>query len=223
MKMRPKDHALRNATFSAFLVSAIVLAGCGDDRSEAARAESPSEFFEMLEGYSADYEPAKSPSELAEWSELVVGGKMVEVVQGRTFYPGEPSESRTVVIVVEADSSHKGALPEGSDGRVYVEFDATYNRPAETYDRSLPRDADVLMYLVRASGGESDPIQDEKSGRPDGQPLWRFTNPQGFLVGVNDDEVVQAQDFQKYPGASLEQFIPENEKYPPADPNQREE
>ena len=175
------------------------------------------EFFELFNsGISQDYDPAPSPRALAERSTLVVGGTMEEFREGPTMSPREPSELRTVVLALQVESVYKGELPEGSMERVYVRFFSPGNAGPGVYNSALPREAETLLYLIPLSleGGHANYVGNADAGRPMGQPLWQLTTPQGFLIGFEGDEVVQAADFTRYPATDLYQFLPQNEEYP---------
>lgn len=227
-----RNWAIIGATAVALLVPACASSDSSSDRGAAPSSEADSRgdvaaFVELFTGYSADYEPAKSPRELAEWSELVVAGRMVSVIEGRVFGTarGAPGAGSTVVLEVEVSSVEKGELPAGSNGRVYVEFDSSYRRPAADYNRVTPKDVDVLLYLVRAplTGSANEPIQDEDAGRPDGQPLWWITTPQGFLIEDDARNVTQVREFHNYSGVALEQFFPASERFPEGGGSSHEE
>lgn len=168
----------------------------------------------------ADYDPAHSPRQLAERSELVIEGTMEEVVQGRVFWPDDPVPGRSVVMVVEVERVHKGELPPASRRRIYIESQPHGNLPASHFDRLLPREAGALFFLVRypLPGTEDSPgspeIGDELGGRPWGQPLWQLTTPQGFLVEFDAEGVVGVPECRRYPDADLADFYPDREAFP---------
>lgn len=216
----PMLRSARRRIAAAAAVSTLVLAGgaCGGDSIEPRAAGDTDRFVRLFDGFSADYEPANSPKQLAEWSELVVSGSIEKVSDGRVHGDeNEPlSAAPTISVQVKVTNARKGTLPDGSDGRVHVEFYATHGRKAAEYDRVAPRDVEVLLYLNRspAAGTKTNPIQHPDRGRPDGQPLWRLTTPQGFLM-KSDEGVVAVQDFRRYEGTSMDMFFPGEERFPP--------
>jgi hypothetical protein len=90
---------------------------------------------------------------------------------------------------VRAD--HEGELPKGSDGVVSIELPSPGSKPAEAYADALPEDLWGVFYVVEAAGDPSE-ILDPAEGRPDGQPLFEVTTPQGLLV--EGDAMVAQQD-----------------------------
>lgn len=215
---------------AAAAAAALVLAGtaCGGNATEQQAAVDADQraagdadrFVSLFEGFSADYEPANSPKQLAEWSELVVSGTIEKVSDGRVYNADDMGGAPTISIQVKVTDIRKGTLPDGADGRVHVEFYATYGRKAAEYDRVAPRDVEVLLYLNRSpvAGTKPHRIQDPGRGRPSGQPLWRLTTPQGFLM-KSDEGVMAVQEFRDYGGTSIESFFPAEEQFPP-NPNQ---
>lgn len=85
----------------------------------------------MFGGYAADFEPASSPQELAEWSTLVVEGKVVDIIDGREHgrTHEDPSLALSVSMVVEVEQTLKGQ----SGDRLYVEMPSPGNTPANAY------------------------------------------------------------------------------------------
>jgi len=210
------------AVCSIWFAFIFTLTGCGSGNDSA-----PGDldaFVKLFTGYAADYEPARSPQQLAEWSDLVVLGRIHSVTDGRIHGDGV-SRSTTVVVAVDVREVKKGALPPRSENRVYVEMESSYQRPASAYDKVAPRDVDALLFLTPAPatgvpGGQR--IENPDAGRPNGQPLWQVTTPQGFLVGSATQGVFQVREFENYPSASLEEFFPEADRFPP-DPSRTPE
>lgn len=119
-------------------------------------------------------------------------------------------------MVVDVTETHKGTPPSGSRGRIYVESQPHGNLSASHFNRLLPRDATVLMYLTARvpPGGELPPVKDRDGGRPLGQPLWQLTTPQGFLIEFGADGVVQVPECKRYPESELADFRPDRREFP---------
>jgi hypothetical protein len=199
------------------LAGVIATSACSSDDPPSSNGGDVAEFVSLFGGYSADYDPAKTPKELADWSDLVVLGRIDRVTDGRVHGEGVAA-SPTVVVVVSVSEVKKAALPPGSDGKVYAEMESAFRRRGDAYDRVAPRDVDVLLFLTRAPAATTPgnpPIQNPDGGRPKGQPLWRITTPQGFLMGTDAHGVYQVRDLHNYPQASIEQFFPSEERFPP--------
>lgn len=182
-------------------ISALALSGCSLGASTDAE-----ELADLLRGgWSADYEPAESPQDLASRSTLVVEGNLAGFIEGREVGRG-PGMARTITMVVDVDSAFLGNAPE----TVYVELPSPGNARAAEYD-SPSEPFPVLLYLIPADRSED--IVDADAGRPAGEPLYRPTTPQGFIAGT-ESGVVQILEFEQFNGASLEEFYPQSPVYP---------
>jgi hypothetical protein len=197
----------------------IVLGACGE-RSPSTAVDAPPSadadagFFELLGGYGADYQPARTPGELASWSEVVVSGHIDDVQPGPTYpgYEGDPIPAETIVLRVAVEEVHAGRVP-GADDHVYVQLFSPGGVDASAYRRHLPKDASTVLYLVHSREGEVGLVADATAGRPKGGVLMTPTTPQGFVLGY-DNEAVQALEFERYEGASISEFLPESERFP---------
>lgn len=206
------SHLLRR--FAALAAVAALAAGCA--AGAASTAADVDDFVGLMGGAPAGYVAAKSPAELAAWSEVVVDGTIERFQDGRIWGETRESAAYTVVMVVKVTNVYKGSLPRGSNGRVYVEFLSGGRVRADAYDKAAPRDANVLLYLIpdwKETPGNP-PLLNPTAGRPKGQPLWDLTTPQGFFLATPSGAVLQARDFASYPDASIGQFLPDNEQWP---------
>jgi hypothetical protein len=181
---------------------AVVLSACG-----GAAPASGAEFADLFGQYHADYTPATSPSELASWSDLVVTGTLVEVRDGRL----ESDGYRSIVMVVNADKVLKGS----TSSKVHVELPNPGTRKASVYDAAAPKGADLLLYLMDTAplDKESPTLVDPAEGRPAGTPLYQPVNPQGVVIG-DPTRVTQLLDFRAFQGSSLQEFLPDEVKFP---------
>lgn len=205
--MRKRSLRARAVTVLLTASATMLLSACAPEPGAVQLARS-------FAGYSADYEPAASPKELAEQSRLVVQGELHGFIEGREHgqVPGDPGMARTVTMVVNVTAVLKGAGA-GEGETVYVELPSPGNQHASAYrrpDEPFP----VLLYLVPADN--PDIIVNRDAGRPQGEVLYQPTTPQGLIAGT-EESVVQILDFTAYSGASLEQFYPDVTTYPEPD------
>ena len=204
---------MRNRIASlALSASLLFVASCSSLESTDASVEG---FAEMFSGYGVDYEPARSPQELASWSDLVVTGKMVEVIDGREWGSSstDPWTARTITIVVEVSDLLQGKLPVGCEGRIYVELPSQGNLKAKPYNDALPRSSTILLYLHKMSDDLQDEIVDPRAGRPDGQPMYQIMTPDGFLI-EGGGRVTRVIETKVWSQADLTDFLPDNVSYP---------
>lgn len=168
----------------------------------------------LFEGGSADYEPAKTPADLAARSEIVVEGSVSTVTRGRVWGTSADNAGSSVSVVLNVDVTRilVGNLPARSDGTVYVELQSHGNVPASAYAAALPADTRGVFYLVTAPLSGAD-IVEPGAGRPVGQPLYEVTTPQGMVLG--DDAVTQQLGEGRAPeGSDLRDFLPASERFP---------
>jgi hypothetical protein len=160
------------------------------------------EFSEMfVGGYSADYEPATSTSELAEASHAVVSGLAATVGTGRDFGTSrdDPTLVRTIVLRLDSVKVLSGSAAVVHQGSVYIELPAPYGEPAATFAKTLPAGAPVVAYLELAPTVEQTPILNPTAGRPDGAVLTQLLNPQGLYM-ESSSSVVQVMTGEKIEG-----------------------
>lgn len=211
------------------VAGALIVFGSDDDSSQVGL----SSLFSA--GGEADYEPADSPRELAQTLEtypdlkgqIGVRGSVAGFEAGRTYeYVDDPPGIPTVVLALAVDEVLLGELPEGSDGRVYVEVEVLGSEVSEavkTFEGSLPPGTEILAYLAPAGAKGPYPgtkIENDGAGHPPGQPLFRIYTPQGLYVAdaVNGD-VVQPEEDTVFPNSSLNDFEPSAEAFPPGEFN----
>lgn len=205
MKKSSYARHTRLLALGAFTLVCSVVASC----SGADPADKGQQLSRMFAGSAANYEPASSPRELAKWSTLVVEGTVVDIIDGREHGRShdDPSLALTVSMVVEVKQALKGK----SRDVVYVEMPSQGNTPAGSY-KELGAGLPVVLFLIPAEH-ERGIIIDETAGRPDGEPLFQLTNPQGMVVG-GESSVTQIVDFTTYQGSSLQDFYPDRIHYP---------
>src|SRR3546814_15199033 len=109
---------------SLILIGSPILGGCGrtGDGPDEASAGSLVAFVELLSPYSADYDPAGSPQELAERSDVVVTGQFRDAIAGRSLVLNEDPliEDGYALLVLEIQKVESGTV-EGDSSTVYIE------------------------------------------------------------------------------------------------------
>ncbi|MDQ0821264.1 hypothetical protein QFZ79_003638 [Arthrobacter sp. V4I6] len=201
MFRRTKQRVPRAAGAAA---SALLLVACGagqptgaDDRKPcvvATTGETP----EPFQGPIYDYDPRRSPDELAQLSQLVVSGTISAVREGRTMvYPANApgiEGPTTIVLVITDVTAVSGQQQAGNDGSVYLELQGAKLPDPVNYSRALPAGARVAAYLVPAGEGTPDErtdvaIANPAAGRPAGQALYLPAGPQGLAIQAQGNVV----------------------------------
>lgn len=186
--------------------------GDSADQSKEVVAESDTteDLKQMFEGLHASYDPAPSPDALAEQSDLVVSGSVVDVIPGRTYDDGL---SRTVTFVVQVGDELTAAdQPE----QAYVEMWIPGSLPPEEVQRYFPPDLPVSFFLIEAPTAEEISVDDERAGRPEGAPLYMPVSPQGFWVGAPQGRLLMPLDHQEFPDVDISEVLPPASEYPPS-------
>lgn len=208
------------------MILATTISACAADtttRIPEATAEAQSTYsaqqsVEQFRGIEFDYDPAPSPSALADQSGLVVTGTIERVQEGRVeIVPKSPKEPgiSTIVLVVRESKAVLGSLPEGNDGLVYVELPNPGQQEAEAYEGGLRAGSRVVVYLVPAGDGKPREdvdvaIADPDAGRPAGQALFITSGPQGLILQYENAPVVWPLIGEQRDG-SLEDTLPGGE------------
>ncbi|MBT2596854.1 hypothetical protein [Arthrobacter sp. ISL-72] len=150
-------------------------------------------------GLSYDYDPFRSPNQLAEHSELVISGTVAGFREGRSLALAGNEQvvgSKSVVLVLTDITTARGDLADGNDGHIYVELRNPGHPDPSYYDRAFPSGALVVAYLVPAPTEQPRADIDETyasrraAGLPDGQRLYMPTNPQSLIMQFNGEDVV---------------------------------
>jgi hypothetical protein len=170
---------------------------------------------EPFAGGTADYDPARSPKQLASWSEVVVQGHIREVVPGRSWASSadDPGRADTITVVVAVEEILDGAMPPGSDGNLYLELPSPGGVEAAVYDDAAPKEEVVVAYATLLPDDRPEPVLDPAAGRPAGQRLATLTTPQGLVLATDaaDGPVV---DFADAEGVDLCDYLPNALKFP---------
>jgi hypothetical protein len=186
------------------VASALLLVACGAGPAPSAEnrkscVSSPAGgTVESFQGPSYDYDPLRSPDELAKQSELIVSGTISAVREGRTtvFPTNKQIEGSTTAVVVIANvTAVRGQPQAGNDGSVYLELHGLNHPDPARISRALPGGARVVAYLVPAwdgtpRAGTDGALANPAAGRPAGQALYLPAGPQGLAIQVAEGNVV---------------------------------
>jgi hypothetical protein len=186
------------------IAAALLLVACGTGPASSAEVRNSCAFpttgatLEPFPGLVYDYDPSRSPDELARKSELIVSGTISAIGAGRTMvYPAGSAGTdgpTSLVLVISAVTAVRGQQQAGNDGNVYLELHGMHADPA-SYSRALPAGARVVAYLVPASDGAPDArtdvaVANPAAGRPAGQALYLPAGPQGLALQAAEGNVV---------------------------------
>jgi hypothetical protein len=191
------------------LLLPIAAAAC----AQAAKPSTPpgqNDFLRLYRGYQADYEPAATMAQLAEWSEVVAVGRLKEIREGRKVGVAaeDPGRAEHLIYVFEITENVKGAVP----GDVaYVQALKPSLEPAERFDAAAPKNDPAVLYLRSASPPPSDKVVvAPPNALPANARLMRFTTPQGFVILLRGGVV-----------SPLEQRGPSQPLFRKGDPDQK--
>ena len=183
---------------------ALLLVGCATTASipptepQTEVPYSANDTVAAFRGLTYDYDPLRSPDELAKLSKIVVSGIVAQVQAGRTTkFPGndEAKGSTSIVLVLANAKVITGELDAGGDGIVYIELPNPGRPDSAYYNKAFPTGASVAAYLVPAPDGLPTEgidvaIEDPNAGRPQGQPLYLPANPQGLAIQFGAEDIV---------------------------------
>lgn len=153
----------------ALLTLCFALAGCAaaapapaDVTTQPAVADR-GEFAHLLQtGVSYDFEPTDSPADAVRHADVVVVGRVKQIVEGRTLAYGRSNQQANMVVQVQ--KTLKGSVGD----TVYVEVSQPSGVSIDMLEAELPNGR-VILFLddrtdVEASG--------EESGRPAGSSVY---------------------------------------------------
>ncbi|WP_091766432.1 hypothetical protein [Blastococcus aurantiacus] len=195
------------ASLGALVAGALVACQAESGAEESASSSrSLEDFAQLFETISTDYNPMPSPQALAEYSQLVVTGRITGVIPGR-----DVGGLRTVTFVVRVDDEVTEAA---KPAVVHVEMDIPFNLPANEVARHVPRDMQVAYFLVEAPTADEIPIVDERAGRPPGMPLYIPVSPQGFWIGEPGRVLQPLEHGQAFPDSDIQDVLPPSKRFP---------
>jgi hypothetical protein len=170
-------------------------------------------FAAMLHSGTLDFNdpPPASPKDLAEMADLVVSATLLSVTDGPTLETSVATFQHAVV-AAKVTQVHKGTLPAGSDGIVYIGFRQTAVSP-KVLDSLLPKGTPALLYL--GDFGQDPNEKNSEAGRPAGQPLYADRWPSlGFILQIDDQTTLPVTSGYVYP-APLSDYLPDRLQWPP--------
>ena len=178
------------------------LAGCGSSEEASKQpAEVSAQAEEMITafyGLSVDYDPAATPQKLAEQSELVVSGRISKFQPGRDEVvkgTGQLLQTTTVLMLEKAVVAAGTDKSKSKKGEVYIEMPPLPPGALERLSAAFPQGTKVVAYVqegaTAATNGQGDTeFRNVEAGRPTGEPLYGFVNPQGFVAQAEGDSTV---------------------------------
>ncbi|MCB0966689.1 MAG: hypothetical protein KDB37_07625 [Ilumatobacter sp.] len=179
---RTREHRRqRRALVGLVLVAGLALTACGDE--EEPQVVAPGLLQSLPTG---DYEAATTLTELAERSDRVTMGTVVDVEEGFRFGDAadDPGASRFIELIVES-----GEL----DGPIHVVWPYEYGYDIDVIRESMPIGAPIVLYLT-----DFRTIAAEKGwyhlGPDDGHTHWIPTTPQGVILADSEAGVARLGD-----------------------------
>lgn len=166
-----------------------------EDTLAAFRGQTPEKAPGQITGgqvQDADWLPTTDA--LASVSGLVVKGTVAGIREGRT----DTNALGSIVVVVKIENVVQGALPQGNEGRVYVELPVAGHPHPSDYAKALPDGAVVVAYLLLASNSHP------PAGLPEGQASFVPAGQQGFALQVGDHDIVWPLTGAREPGEIAE-------------------
>jgi hypothetical protein len=174
----------RGGVLALLLLLPVTATGCASTAPAAPGMASHQRFLSLYQGSSADYEPARTVAELAEWSSVVVVARLREIREGhiRGASREDPARTEHLLHVFDVVETVRGTLP---GGQVFVETHKPGREPAASFDAAAPKEVEAVLYLVPAPTQTDRPVVAAPKPAPPGEPLMSFTTPQGFLIQID--------------------------------------
>jgi len=157
----------------------------GEEPSARPATTDPAEFARLLRStVEWDYGMVASPEELRDESDLVVVGRLVEALDGRSL--NAMTHNVTLVLDVEQVLAGEAALVK--DGRVYLEWRTSAGGGVADFAAALPSSR-VLVFLADRSQVDTTGA----SNAPEGALVFGLQSPMGFILD-SDGEVLGGYD-----------------------------
>lgn len=169
------------ALLGSVLIASLAVSACGSDDEPVAAAPG---LFDIVRA--GDYEPASTLSELADRSDRVAMGTIVDVEEGWRFgdAPDDPASSRMIELIVESGEP---------DGPIHVVWPYVHGYEIDAIRESMPIGAPVVLYL-----SDFRTIADEPGwyhlGPDDQHTHWMLTTPQGIVLADSEAGVAVLGD-----------------------------
>lgn len=140
---------------AALLLALTVGTACGTDSDGdspgKAAAASTESFVSILRKFHLDYDPHRSPGELGNDATLTVVGTVKAIDDGRVFGAGPTRDTEPVflnaTLTVRVESVLAGEKSLIHNGVVYVELPRTKATPVSTFQRAMPTNQRLVLFL----------------------------------------------------------------------------
>lgn len=173
----------RIVTLCVFSIIVFGMSACGDDNEMSNKnfqaVKNTHALASILRELSkgVDYEPHKSPRELAERAELTVVGEVISVDEGRVFGIGPTREAEpvflNVAITVKVDRVLAGNEALVQKGLVFVEIARTKAISINSLRNATPTKQRVILFLGDYSEGMvTFPVIEKAQSIPDGATVF---------------------------------------------------
>lgn len=189
---------------------AVLITSCGSTTPEAsdeARAGTvgtltADEVRDAFSSLAYDYTPVDSTAELADRSDVVISGTLVDIAAGRLEDPGDKFEARNSALKVTVTAASKGRI--GVGDMLWIELPVA---PGQL-ERTLPVGLPITAYLVPATPDKEDyHFSFEGSEVPSSADLWRPAHAQGLIFELQQANELDTRPFEPLTGAV--QSLPE--------------
>ncbi|MGK2931224.1 MAG: hypothetical protein ACSLFD_00350 [Solirubrobacterales bacterium] len=215
-----------SSTLAVAALVALPLSGCGGDGDpQASIPESWTNVTEPIVGCTYNYQPMKAPQEMAKRTAFVVEGTIGRPRPGLLHFrkSGPPPRVETDIFPIEATRVLKPGNGRsrditsrfGENPVFQVETGCAFRPPQRKAKLVSLSGRKALVYLVPHSRG----MHAGRTGYgPAGQPrrLFQSASLEGFLVELASGDGVRDLELdQRYPGAELSQFLPDEPRFPP--------
>jgi hypothetical protein len=205
---RMKKHVV--AMMSIFLaISTLVACTAAEGDGGSEQSDDISSFVSWMRLVQHDYEPAATPSDLAQRSDLVIVGTIVGVKTGQSYAPLPGAEEEgdvSSVIEVQVDEKLSGDVDLTKGGSAYIQI----TNPAYVGDGSgqgklvpfdlaafqetVPIGTSGVFFLIDITDQPVyEYVIDKGAGRPGGSSLLG-THVQGFVLEASDGSLVSAHE-----------------------------
>ncbi|WP_419926116.1 hypothetical protein [Candidatus Poriferisocius sp.] len=150
-------------------------------------------------GESLDYGLHDSPAILGDKASLTVIGTVADVADGRVFGVGETRDTEpaflNLTLTVKVESVLGGDESLVQDGLVYIEIARTKELPVETFQRAVPVNQRLVLFLDDYTEGLTPfRVVEKASSIPDGAPVLS-PYADGFLIeDVSSGELIGGFD-----------------------------
>lgn len=165
---------------AALLLALAVGTACGTDNggsSGKAAAASTESLVSVLRQFDFDYEPHSSPGELGKEATLTIVGTVRGIDDGRVFGAGPTRDTEPVflnaTLTVRVEKVLAGERSLIHNGLLYVEIPRSKETPVSTFQRAMPADQRLVLFLDDYTEGlGSFPLIEKSPTIPAGEPVF---------------------------------------------------